>query len=174
MPNKCTRATEFTKGAFYCSRDAGHEGPCAAWPTPTEVYPKPSLTVDCVITRCVGQTFEILLIQRGKEPFQGCWALPGGFVNEGEEPVAAAARELAEETGIVISDPTLVGIFGKAGRDPRGWVVSVAYAIDVPEDTEPVAGDDAADAKWLPLGAVLAGDIPLAFDHLEIVQKAIP
>lgn len=175
---KCERAGQETHGEFYCTRPAGHEGPCAAVRSvsvPPERYPKPSLTADCVVLRVVGQAFEVLLIQRGKEPFQGSWALPGGFVNPGEEPIEAATRELDEETGISLStEPVLVGVFGKPGRDPRGWVVSVAYAIDLTEVEVAVkAGDDASEARWLPLDAVLAGDIPLAFDHLRIVKKAI-
>ncbi len=134
-------------------------------------YPKPSLTVDLVITRGP----DILLIQRGKEPYMGSWALPGGFVNQGEEPVEAAVRELREETGVVAERDSLrlVDVFGKADRDPRGWVVAVAYTAEVPAGTEPQAGDDAAKAEWVFVPAIERGDITLAFDHIHIVRKAI-
>jgi 8-oxo-dGTP diphosphatase len=132
-------------------------------------YPRPMLTVDIVVLR--GD--EVLLIQRGKPPFEGMWALPGGFVNEGEDPVDAAVRELREETGIAVNYlPVLVGVYGNAGRDPRGWVVSVAYAMEVVNDTVVTAGDDAAAAKWVSLEAVKNGDVLLAFDHGQIVEAA--
>ncbi len=127
-------------------------------------YPRPALTVDCVIFR--GD--EVLLIRRGKEPFAGRWALPGGYVNEGETTIRAAARELFEETGITVEKLRLVGVFSEPGRDPRGWVVSVAYWADVPRDTLVNAGDDASEAAWTSLDGVKN----LAFDHDRILDDA--
>lgn len=98
---------------------------------------------------------EMLLIQRKHPPFQGHWALPGGFVDEGETLEQAAAREVEEETGYRVethADLVQVGAFGDPGRDPRGWTVTVAYALAVPR-TKPVEGaDDATRAQVM--GAV--------------------
>ncbi|MFC8570738.1 NUDIX domain-containing protein [Streptomyces sp. NPDC057245] len=113
---------------------------------------------------------EVLLIRRGWPPYKGKLALPGGFVDDGETPRAAAARELLEETGVRVreSDLVEVGVFDRPGRDPRGNFISTAYLINVPEDTTARAGDDAAAVRWVPLAAT--GD--LAFDHDEIVHEA--
>ncbi|MFG3157131.1 NUDIX domain-containing protein [Streptomyces sp. NPDC048219] len=113
---------------------------------------------------------EVLLIRRGWPPYKGKLALPGGFVDDGETPRAAAARELLEETGVRVreSDLVEVGVFDCPGRDPRGNFVSTAYLINVPEDTTARAGDDAAAVRWVPLATT--GD--LAFDHDEIVHEA--
>ena len=101
----------------------------------TYKYPRPALTVDtCIIAAKDDATPQVLLIQRKHDPFKGFWALPGGFVDEGENLEAAARRELQEETSV---DPAAVqieqvGAYGEAGRDPRGWTVSVAYCAIVP------------------------------------------
>lgn len=132
----------------------------------TVEYKRPSLTADCIIFNHK----HVLVIQRKKWPFEGCWALPGGFVNEDEEPMAAAIRELHEETGVVFKEPRLVNVFGKKGRDPRGWIVSVAYMADVTGlDVKPVAGDDAADTMWIPIDT----GMELAFDHNVILAEAV-
>lgn len=129
-------------------------------------YKKPSLTADNVIFN----HNHVLVIRRKKWPFEGMWALPGGFVNEGEEPRDAAVRELLEETNVPCLEPQLVNVFGKQGRDPRGWVVSVAYTADVTgKDVKPVAGDDAAETMWIPADT----QMQLAFDHNEILSAAI-
>jgi 8-oxo-dGTP diphosphatase len=131
-------------------------------------YPRPALTADCVVFR--GDT--VLLIKRGKEPFAGRWALPGGFVNEGESADQAAERELEEETGVKGVGVCLreVGVFTAPGRDPRGWVVSVAHFVDLTWHEVPVqAADDAADAAWVPLSEASG----LAFDHDQILQAAM-
>lgn len=115
----------------------------------------------------------LLLIRRGRPPFAGSWALPGGFVDEYEEPRHAVVRELAEETGLVWRDTgalELLGVYGAEGRDPRGWTVSVVYLCDLGgSPAPPVAGaDDAVEARWWPLG----GLPELAFDHAAIVAEA--
>ena len=149
----------------------------------SDKYKKPSLTADiCIITD--GPEKKILLIRRGNHPCLGKWALPGGFSEAGERIEETAARELEEETGIKM-DPkelTLVGVYSKPGRDPRGWTVSAAYLAQVdPEKVKPVAADDAADAKWFLIsdGQRLICDelalelSDLAFDHEDIVGDAI-
>jgi 8-oxo-dGTP diphosphatase len=109
----------------------------------------------------------VLLIERGWDPYKGCWALPGGHVDAGETSIAAAARELEEETGISVqvADLHQVGAFDAPGRDPRGRYVSVAYIAILPAPVAPTAGDDAAAARWWPLD-----ELPhLAFDHADIL-----
>ncbi|MGW8398740.1 NUDIX domain-containing protein [Streptomyces lydicus] len=112
----------------------------------------------------------VLLIERGWDPFEGCWALPGGHVDIGETSLAAAARELEEETGITVPADELrqVGAFDAPGRDPRGRYVSVAYTATLPTPVTPKAGDDATAARWWPLDALPA----LAFDHADILARA--
>ena len=135
---------------------------------PTYEHHRPALTVDVALFCGSGASFRVLLIRRGLEPFEGMWALPGGFVEHGERLEHAARRELLEETGIAWAGPLRqVGTFGDPGRDPRGWTVSVAYAAWVGESAPgPVAGDDAASADWFELSALPA----LAFDHDEILR----
>lgn len=134
-------------------------------------YPRPAFTVDTVMFCGPAEARKILLVRRGAEPFAGTWALPGGFVDEDERPVAAARRELAEETGLIWEGPLVpVGAFGDPGRDPRGWNVSAAYLGDIGMDSACVVpGDDAAEARWF-----FADNLPdLAFDHGEIIAAAM-
>eukprot|EP00951_Prasinocladus_malaysianus_P031488 scaffold301907_cov48-Prasinocladus_malaysianus.AAC.1 len=132
----------------------------------TYPYPRPSLTVDAVIIAQSGAAndrAEILLIHRGKEPFEGCWALPGGFVDENEDLQAAAQRELEEETCIDATGVKMsqLGAFAEPGRDPRGWTVTVAYGAIISAAKKVTGADDAKDAKWFPITALPE----LAFDH---------
>ena len=132
-------------------------------------YPRPALTADCVVFGLEGEDLQVLLIQRDKEPFVGRWALPGGFVEEGETPEQAARRELCEETGL--SDIFLEQLytFGEPGRDPRGWTVTVAYYALVNRTDHPArAADDARKADWFPVRQPPA----LAFDHNKILDLA--
>ncbi len=128
-------------------------------------YPRPAVTVDiAVVTK--EKSPRILLVRRKHDPFAGCWALPGGFVDEGERLVDAAKRELHEETGLQIDDLEQLHAFGDPGRDPRGWTVSVVHLARVDADgLRPVGGDDAAEAAWHALDKLPA----LAFDHAEIL-----
>jgi 8-oxo-dGTP diphosphatase len=132
-------------------------------------YPRPSLTTDCVIFGFDGLHINILLIQRGAEPFKNKWAFPGGFVNMDESTEDGAKRELYEETGIKDVFVEQLYTFSDVNRDPRGRVVSVAYfALVRISDYKLIAGDDASSAKWFKLD-----DIPsLAFDHDMILRVA--
>ncbi len=133
-------------------------------------YPRPMLTVDVAIIACTaGETPRILLIQRGNPPFLGSWALPGGFVEEGELVADAAPRELAEETGLRPGGLELLGVYDTPGRDPRGWTVSVVYLAQVQSELAAVGADDASDARWFSPDALPE----LAFDHAVIVADAI-
>ena len=131
-------------------------------------YPRPMLTVDTVVLT-VEPTPSVLLIQRGNPPFAGAWALPGGFVDEGETVAEAAPRELEEETGLRVGPLEMLGVYDTPGRDPRGWTISVVYLARVPGRAEVRGGDDAREACWF------AGDaLPdLAFDHALIVADAL-
>ncbi len=127
------------------------------------------LTVDVVVLAGAETSLRVLLIQRGNPPFRGSWALPGGFVEEGEQVVEAAPRELAEETGLRVGDLRLLGVYDTPGRDPRGWTVSVVYLARVPGEAAVVGADDASDARWFG-----ADDLPeLAFDHALVLADAL-
>jgi 8-oxo-dGTP diphosphatase len=133
-------------------------------------YPHPAVTTDVVVFTIREQRLHLLLIQRANPPFQGQWALPGGFLDIDEDIDACAARELAEETGL--SDLFLEQLytFGAPGRDPRERVISVAYYALVSNEriNEPVASSDAAAVAWFPFE-----QLPdTAFDHAQIVAKA--
>ena len=125
----------------------------------------PSLAVDCVVFDPDGR---LLLIRRKNPPFQGQYALPGGYVDYGESTEHAAARELAEETGLTAMNVSLVGVYSDPHRDPRGHVVSIAYRIDT-SNHAPKAGDDAAAAAFVANWK----DLELAFDHASIVTDAV-
>ena len=130
--------------------------------------PLPALTVD-VAAIAGAPPQRVLLIQRANDPFAGSWALPGGFVDEGERVLGAAARELAEETGIAASGLELLGVYDTPGRDPRGPTVSVTYVLLADEELEVRGGDDAREARWFALDALP----PLAFDHALVVADAV-
>ena len=124
----------------------------------------PLLTVDCVV---IDNRERVLLIRRGNEPFKGALALPGGFVDVGEDTESACRRELLEETGVKVRKLALLGVYSDPARDPRGHSVSVTYMARVGK-ADAKAGDDAADALWLPL----AGRRAMAFDHGKILSDA--
>ena len=135
-------------------------------------WPHPALTSDTALFRSTADGMQILLIRRSNHPFKGCWALPGGFAEPGETIEETAARELREEVGVEGANLQLVGIYSKPNRDPRDWVVTVAYAAILPEAYAVVAGDDAAEARWFNTEDVQAME-NLAFDHNEIIADAI-
>lgn len=136
-------------------------------------YPRPMVAADVVVLRrragreeappgrgAAPPAREVLLIRRGREPFKGAWALPGGFVEMDEDLPDAARRELLEETGLEAAELRELGAWGRPGRDPRGRVISVVYVTELPpagegaEGSAPAAGDDAADAAWFDLDAL--------------------
>lgn len=127
-------------------------------------YVSPALTVDAVLLK--GN--EVLLIRRGREPFKGSWALPGGFVEVGETVEDAVRRELVEETGLKGDVVDLLGVYSAPGRDPRGHTVSVTFVLKVSGIVHVDDLDDADEARWFPLDALP----DLAFDHARITADA--
>jgi 8-oxo-dGTP diphosphatase len=111
-------------------------------------YPRPSVTCDAVVFAMRANDLALLLIRRKDEPFKGLWALPGGYVNENESLDRAAARELAEETGLGGVRLEQLGAFGDPGRDPRGHTVTVAWLTFLMSEAAITAGDDASQAEW--------------------------
>ena len=133
-------------------------------------YQNPSVTVDAVATREGVDGLELLMIKRGKEPqeWEGMWAFPGGFVDYGEDPEDAVIRELLEETGVVGKYPLALTILGKPGRDPRKHCIGLFYLVEVDSDSEPVGGDDAIDAQWVPIHQLEQENV--AGDHSEVIE----
>jgi 8-oxo-dGTP diphosphatase len=125
----------------------------------------PALTADCVV---FDSQDRVLLIRRGRPPFEGDYALPGGFVEVGETVEDACRRELKEETGIEVRELKLVGVYSDPKRDPRGHTCSVAYLAQV-ATAKPTAGDDAAAAEWVEDWR----SEKLAFDHADIIADAV-
>ena len=136
--------------------------------TYTYIYPRPAVTTDCVVFRLEGKTLKTLLIERGNDPYKGCWAFPGGFLNMDENAEQGALRELEEETGLKLRDIDEFGTFSEVNRDPRGRVISIAFYA-VTEQEEVKGADDAAKAQWFPIDATP----PLAFDHDLMLKKAL-
>ncbi|MEO5576443.1 MAG: NUDIX domain-containing protein [Gaiellaceae bacterium] len=132
------------------------------------------MTVDVVILTMSEGVLQVLLVCRGEAPFEGMWAIPGGFKRPTETLDEAAKRELAEETGVdAASLLTQFGAYGDPERDPRMNVVTIAYLAVVRDVGAVVAGTDAADAALIPVSDLLNGKIDLAFDHLRIVRDAV-
>ncbi|WRZ93777.1 NUDIX domain-containing protein [Streptomyces sp. NBC_01007] len=130
-----------------------------------------AVTVDLAVLTVRAGALQVLLVERGREPYAGRWALPGGFVLPRESAEAAARRELAEETGLSdISGLHLEQLrtYSEPDRDPRMRIVSVAFAALLPDAPEPHGGGDAAQAQWLRFNALG----PLAFDHDRILADA--
>ena len=124
----------------------------------------PVLTVDTVIT---DPYRGVVLVRRGHPPFEGAWALPGGFVEVGETCETACRREVREETGLDVEVVSLIGVFSEPARDPRGHTVSAVYLCRT-GGREPLGGDDAREARWF---ADLEG-VALAFDHARVLAVA--
>lgn len=112
----------------------------------------------------------VLLIQRKNPPYQNAWALPGGFVDPGEDLPEAAARELYEETNVDATNLLQVGAFGNPKRDSRGRVITIAYTTKIARtNVQPKAADDAKNVRWFSIT-----ELPdLAFDHAEIIEAAL-
>ena len=135
-----------------------------------EDYPRPSVTVDVIIFTLRDNDLQVLLVKRKHPPFEGMWAIPGGFVGIDESLEEAALRELEEETGVRDVYLEQLYTFGDPDRDPRGRVITVAYFAVVPADAiRPRAGDDASEARWWSIYDLP----PLAFDHADILAYAL-
>jgi 8-oxo-dGTP diphosphatase len=135
-------------------------------------YPHPAVTVDIVCLRLEGSARQVLLIRRKNKPFQGSWALPGGFVDIDEDLEPAARRELREETGLRVRTLRQVYAFGKPGRDPRERTISIAFLARIGHNKNSKnirAADDAEDVKWFNVRGLPA----LAFDHRQIIRQAL-
>lgn len=131
-------------------------------------YPHPAVTADCVVFGFDGSQLQLLLIERGNEPYKGCWAFPGGFMNIDETAEQCAVRELYEETGLRIKDIEQFHTYTSVDRDPRERVITVAFwAIAHVEAVS--GGDDAAKAEWFPVDKIPN----MAFDHAEILSCAL-
>jgi len=128
------------------------------------MHRNPALTVDAVVVK----DKKILLIKRKREPYQGHYALPGGFVEYGETVEAAMRREVLEETGLVVKIKSLVGIYSDPDRDPRGHVVSVVFAADIIGGALAAASDAIDALLW-----DIADLPPLAFDHAQIISDSL-
>lgn len=136
----------------------------------TYEYPRPAVTVDIVLFLREQDTVKVLLIQRKHEPFKDSWATPGGFVDENEDSLDAAKRELREETSVAIDLLEPIGFSGNPKRDPRGHTVSLWYmGFAEPMHREMAkAQDDAKNLDWFDVN-----DLPsLAFDHYELLDLA--
>jgi 8-oxo-dGTP diphosphatase len=164
-------------------------------PYDPSAYPPFAVTVDLVVLTVRRHALCALVVRRGEEPFQGWWGLPGGFVLPDEDLATAAARELAEETGLQAYTPDSeqagvhleqLATYGDPGRDPRMRVVSVAHLVLAPDLPAPTAGGDAGSARWMPVAQLLdngrSGDQgggrsgsrePLAFDHDRVLADGV-
>ncbi len=135
----------------------------------TYKYPRPAVTVDAVVFRNGTSGDEVLLIRRKHPPFEGKWALPGGFVDMDETLEQAVQRELKEETGLEGVPLRQLKAYSAIDRDPRHRTISVAFTGRAGNNLKPAAGDDAAQVAWFPVKHLP----PLAFDHKEIISDAL-
>lgn len=127
-------------------------------------YPRAAVTVDAIL---ISSRNSVLLIERGREPFKGKWALPGGFIEMDEELETACRRELEEETGLRVGEMKQFRAYGGVNRDPRHRTISVLFYAFTDDELIANAGDDAAKAQWFPLNQLPE----LAFDHQQILEE---
>ena len=133
-------------------------------------YKIPSLTTDSIVLRKHKDDpyHDILLVTRGKPPFEGKLAFPGGFVNYGEDPKKGCVRELKEETELDGKDIELLTVRGDPDRDPRRHVVTIVYIVN------PKGGDDAKDAKFYDLKSIIEKEKDnMSFDHYSIIEELV-
>jgi 8-oxo-dGTP diphosphatase len=134
-------------------------------------WPRPMVTVDAAVFSLADGKARLLLINRKHDPYQGCWAIPGGFIEMDEELEDAVARELEEETGLRDIPLEQLHTFGTVGRDPRGRQITVVFTGIARNDQAGVrGGDDAAEARWFDIDRLPEN---LAFDHAAVAQVAI-
>lgn len=131
-------------------------------------YPRPAVTADSVVFCNGSDGLSVLLIERANDPFKGCWAFPGGFMDMEENAEDCAKRELKEETGMEVRSLEYLGTFSEVNRDPRGRTITIAYYAVV-EKSDVIGADDASQAKWFPIDSIPS----LAFDHEEILRAAL-
>ena len=131
-------------------------------------YPHPAVTADCIVFNKTEDQLNVLLIRRANEPFKGCWAFPGGFIEPDESAEEAAVRELMEETGLEISGFRQLKAYSSPKRDPRERIITIAF-IAYAEHMQVKGGDDAAEARWFNVESLP----PLAFDHQKILEDAL-
>lgn len=140
-------------------------------------YPPFAVTVDLTVFTIRNGRLCLLLVQRAEDPYARTWALPGGFVKPAESIDGAASRELLEETKVDVFTGHLeqLATYGDPHRDPRMRVVSVAYLAFAPDLPDPVAGSDAADARWWAIDDILEDEtgVSLAFDHQQIIRDGL-
>jgi 8-oxo-dGTP diphosphatase len=138
--------------------------------TYTYIYPRPAVTADIIILKTINNDLSVLLIERKHPPFDGMWALPGGFMDMDETLEDTALRELHEETGITGIQLEQFHTFSKVNRDPRHRTITtvfIGYSGD--NTTAPIAGDDAANVQWFATNNLP----PLAFDHEEVMEMVM-
>lgn len=130
-----------------------------------------SQSADAIVFAGMGEDLSVLLIRRGHDPFKDCWAFPGGFIEEGEAPLPACLRELAEETGLHLDDHKAINLAYRSlpGRDPRGHVCTYPFLFHIDKPVTVKAGDDAKEAHWVKLVDIDR----LAFDHGAILLEAL-
>lgn len=134
-------------------------------------YDRPSVTVDVVIFTLIERELHVLLVQRKRWPYEGYWAIPGGFINMDESLEQAARRELEEETGVRDVYLEQLFTFGDVGRDPRTRVISVAYIALVRFDAQHLrVSDESHDVRWFPVSALPE---EIAFDHEQVLAYAV-
>ena len=136
--------------------------------TYTYDYPRPAVTADSVVFCNGSDGLSVLLIERANDPFKGCWAFPGGFMDMEENAEDCAKRELMEGTGMEVRSLEYIGTFSEVNRDPRGRTITIAYYAVV-EKSDVIGADDASRAKWFPIDSIPS----LAFDHEEILRAAL-
>jgi ADP-ribose pyrophosphatase YjhB (NUDIX family) len=129
-----------------------------------KIYKNPIPTVDAIIHR----HSSILLVKRKKDPYKNCFALPGGFVNEGETIEDAIMREVYEETSLEVYPIDILGVYSDPTRDPRGHMLTVVFIVLVVKGGNPIAGDDAQEISWIPISKI--NEIEIAFDHKLLIQ----
>src|SRR5690349_9452662 len=134
-----------------------------------KVYKNPTPTVDVIIAR----DSKILVVKRKKNPFKDEFAIPGGFINENETVEQAAVRELMEETTLPVRLIEILGVYSDPKRDPRKHIITTVFVGEIIDDKniEPIAGDDASDTKWIPIGSIQ--DFTFAFDHKRILNDFV-